>query len=709
MNAHTQIPKPIADVISAFFYVLFAPDFVSAFPDAWIEVVFIRPDGKLTWRFFSAHDLKPVVDYVVKMNSQGWNCYVGAALRHGEKPKKGRAGKVHFCAASHVWADCDDHGCFERAVDISKREQINPSMVHITGTAPHTRAQIWIKSAEPITDLAELETATTAVRDAFGSDDVQNADRIMRIPGAINFPPPDKIERGYTVELTTLQTARDAPTYSVEALCDLRKAKSEGTNSITGTGSTVGPNSVAGATRQSDADTNPFERYADEQHRLAGRLTDGDIDALLSPHVNGAGPKWHNDLLAVSMEMLKRDYDLFAIYRLLGPYAKKGASDSDLLPLVQKAYDKWGHGACSDAVLANAEPKLAGAALALTYFGEFGDKAKKRPILKGFLNRGETSALIGPPKSLKSGLMTEIAVYCAAGKDWRGHYATEPYGVVIFALERADLYRRRLDAYRLRDGFNDLPIAVAGAVVDLLNPKCVQTIVATVLEAEQHFGHAVGLIVIDTYSKGIAAGGGDEDKAKDQNRVAANLRRVHGLVDLHIACVGHTGKDETRGARGSNAHLGDVDLMIQITGDKTKTAKITDANDQPDRVLAQFRAEVVELGADEDGEIETTSIVSNEEVSSPDTGGGRLSDTQQAALDQLWECIADGETAPRPNDVHVPPNAKGTTLAIWRKRLAARGIINAEGNPYQEFKRIYVRLEQRKKIGIWEGFVWPVN
>jgi len=56
-----------------------------------------------------------------------------------------------------------------------------------------------------------------------------------------------------------------------------------------------------------------------------------------------------------------------------------------------------------------------------------------------------------------------------------------------------------------------------------------------------------GLIVIDTYAKGIAANGGDEDKARDQNRAAANLRRVQSLVDIHIALVGHTGKDESRG------------------------------------------------------------------------------------------------------------------------------------------------------------------
>jgi hypothetical protein len=43
MNAQSKILAPIADVISEFFYTLFAPDFVSAFPDAWIEIVCAKP------------------------------------------------------------------------------------------------------------------------------------------------------------------------------------------------------------------------------------------------------------------------------------------------------------------------------------------------------------------------------------------------------------------------------------------------------------------------------------------------------------------------------------------------------------------------------------------------------------------------------------------------------------------------------------------
>jgi hypothetical protein len=37
-----------------------------------------------------------------------------------------------------------------------------------------------------------------------------------------------------------------------------------------------------------------------------------------------------------------------------------------------------------------------------------------------------------------------------------------------------------------------------------------------------------------------------------------------------------------------------------------------------------------------------------------------------------------------------------------------RRIINSEGNPWEQFKRIHVRLAKLKKIAIWDEFVWPI-
>src|SRR5258705_10876314 len=97
--------------------------------------------------------------------------------------------------------------------------------------------------------------------------------------------------------------------------------------------------------------------------------------------------------------------------------------------------------------------------LKLTYFDDCGAFVEKRWILKGIIARGETSAWIAPPGAGKSALLTEISVHCAAQRDWRGHRAKEASGVVIFALERAGLFNRRLMVYKQTDGLPGLPIA----------------------------------------------------------------------------------------------------------------------------------------------------------------------------------------------------------------------------------------------------------
>src|ERR1700716_3390147 len=104
---------------------------------------------------------------------------------------------------------------------------------------------------------------------------------------------------------------------------------------------------------------------------------------------------------------------------------------------------------------------------------------------------------------------------------------------------------------------------------------------ATLRTIERRAGKNIGLVLFDTFGKLIAGSGGDEDKARDQNAVFARLQRLKDGVGCHVALIGHTGKDESRGARGSNALLGDVDLLVMISGNTVKTATVTKANDAP--------------------------------------------------------------------------------------------------------------------------------
>src|SRR5258708_7022474 len=189
------------------------------------------------------------------------------------------------------------------------------------------------------------------------------------------------------------------------------------------------------------------------------------------------------------------------------------------------------------------------------------EPAAKRWLIKGIFARGESSAWIAPPGGMKSALMASAAIHVGAGIDWFGLRSKEAAGVLYFAIERADLVRRRLRAHGIRQNLKGLPIAVVSSTIDLTTPGAFKKVVTTIREAEASLGVPIGLVVVDTFAKLIAAAGGDENSAKDQGAVFANVQRVKNATDTHVALGGHTGQDENNGARGSNAILGDADRI----------------------------------------------------------------------------------------------------------------------------------------------------
>jgi hypothetical protein len=105
-----------------------------------------------------------------------------------------------------------------------------------------------------------------------------------------------------------------------------------------------------------------------------------------------------------------------------------------------------------------------------------------------------------------------------------------------------------------------------------------------------------------------------KNSAKDQGLVFANRQRVKSATDTHAALVGHTGKDETKGSRGSNAILGDVDVMVTISGDTIRTATVTKANDSPEGPLFSFKSDIHHFGTDEPGDPITVNVASDERI-----------------------------------------------------------------------------------------------
>ncbi|PSO29827.1 AAA family ATPase [Bradyrhizobium sp. MOS002] len=316
----------------------------------------------------------------------------------------------------------------------------------------------------------------------------------------------------------------------------------------------------------------------------------------------------------------------------------------------------------------------------------------KNWLVKGLLAQGETSAWIAPPGGMKSALMAELTMCVANKQPWHGRKVDHCYGVMYFALERSDLVHRRLMAHCIRmelseDDRDQMPVMICPGMVDLTAADSVPHVMQSIKELSQEYGVGPGLLIFDTFAKLIAAGGGDEDKDKDQGKVFANVQRIkdacHGP---HVALVGHTGKDETRGSRGSNAFLGDVDVMVTIAGTEVKTATVLKANDMPEGPLFSFKSKVHEFGLDEDGDPITVNIVEAADAPAPPSRSPKLSSNQQTFYRLLYDAGDAGLTLEEWNNeakaVGLGANRKAT-LHDLRKALEDRSMVRECGGRWK--------------------------
>jgi hypothetical protein len=82
--------------------------------------------------------------------------------------------------------------------------------------------------------------------------------------------------------------------------------------------------------------------------------------------------------------------------------------------------------------------------------------------------------------------------------------------------------------------------------------------------AEAIAAEAPKLLYLDTWSRMLAAGGGDENEARDVSRAVANCNRLQEQLRCAVAVVHHAGWGGTR-ERGSSALRGAADTVLLIT------------------------------------------------------------------------------------------------------------------------------------------------
>jgi len=210
------------------------------------------------------------------------------------------------------------------------------------------------------------------------------------------------------------------------------------------------------------------------------------------------------------------------------------------------------------------EPEVPGGEVAERYpvvdWHELWQQTSDEPVwlCEPLLEAGRVVALFSPAKTGKSLLVQEVTAALAAGRPVLGNPGRPPVRVLYVDLEnsREDLRERLVDLGYGPDDLAELRYLSFPSlpVLDSAHGG------AELLRVARH--HDVQLVVLDTVSRII---GGEEDSAdtfRALYRHAIMPLKAEGRAVLRLD---HSGKDLTRGQRGSSGKADDVDAVWSLT------------------------------------------------------------------------------------------------------------------------------------------------
>lgn len=279
-------------------------------------------------------------------------------------------------------------------------------------------------------------------------------------------------------------------------------------------------------------------------------------------------------------------------------------------------------------------------------FGFEGFDRASQYLIKGLLPAECTSSIYGPSGSYKSFLAISWACHIATGKSWDGRRVEQ--GSVLYVVgEGGTGVPRRIRAWANahNGGGNVTNLCCVNQPVFVANQVQVAQLKLAAEFVKQTTGLPVALIVIDTLAR--CFGGADENKASDMGAFIAGCDAIKAATGATVLVVHHSGKDESKGARGSSSFRAALDAEFLVKREAVGAkALVLCCTKQKDAEEAEARAYDLNerfLYTDADGEDVnslTVSATGREPIEEdPAEPGAALSANHQAmyeAITTLW-------------------------------------------------------------------------
>jgi hypothetical protein len=283
-------------------------------------------------------------------------------------------------------------------------------------------------------------------------------------------------------------------------------------------------------------------------------------------------------------------------------------------------------------------------------FSEIEPLLKSAYLVKGLIERNSLVVIFAPSGLTKTFVALELARCIATGRAFLGR-SVHAGAVVCVAAEGARSALNRLAAIRQEKGA-EASLTLLPIPVDLMDREDdVNVFIASTKRLEAESGVKHEAIFLDTYSQSIV--GADENAAKDSSTAIDSMNRIRRELDATVIAIAHTGKDESRGIRGSNALYNACDTVLQVSKLPHAGYEIS-VNKQRDMEIAgdglAYDLRIVDLGRDEESEPVTSCVVEQiEPTRSRRSSSKKLSDRDRILLDLVRDMVSKGECSPVSN------------------------------------------------------------
>ena len=209
-------------------------------------------------------------------------------------------------------------------------------------------------------------------------------------------------------------------------------------------------------------------------------------------------------------------------------------------------------------------------------------------LIDDLLLENSIAMVFGPTGSYKSTVVIDMCVCLQNGLPWQDK-ASHQCNVAIFSHEDGGGFKNRYLAAAAHHGIENPQVYWDGAVPNLMDKHSLNAYVDELRE------HEIKLIVIDTLAYAMA--GGEENSAKEMGVAVDGMQKLRNEVGATILLIHHSGKDKSRGARGSSVLKAAVDTELELDANGDKISLHADKQRHIQPAKPDFlRAKTVPIG-----------------------------------------------------------------------------------------------------------------